>query len=203
MKQLAIGVAEASSWFIGGRPRISSIVRTMLVWLYCVLSTRMAPRVGADDHGHGAMAIDVVEAVLRIVLDDENARVAPELAVADGLDDSPEGQVVVGHRGGGRRRSRSRAGRVVVGQQHDHEIRQVAVLLELFQLADELRRRDARRAPCWESRSPSGTDTAPAILIAALASTSISPRCVDEIAVAIEELRPPFLARRLSRRSLL
>ena len=33
VKQLAIGVAEASSWFIGGRPRISSIVRTMLVWL--------------------------------------------------------------------------------------------------------------------------------------------------------------------------
>ena len=33
MKQLVIGVAEASNWFIGGRPRISSIVRTMLVWL--------------------------------------------------------------------------------------------------------------------------------------------------------------------------
>ena len=32
-KQLRMGVAERSSWFIGGSPRISSIVLTMLVWL--------------------------------------------------------------------------------------------------------------------------------------------------------------------------
>ncbi len=28
-----IGVAAISSWFIGGRPRICSIVRVMLIWL--------------------------------------------------------------------------------------------------------------------------------------------------------------------------
>ena len=33
VKQSNMGVAVASSWFIGGKPRISSIVRTRLVWL--------------------------------------------------------------------------------------------------------------------------------------------------------------------------
>ena len=42
VKQSNIGVALASNWFIGGRPRICSIVRRMLVVLYCVLTT--APR---------------------------------------------------------------------------------------------------------------------------------------------------------------
>ncbi len=42
VKQSLIGVAVASSWFIGGRPSINSIVRSRLVWLYCVLTT--APR---------------------------------------------------------------------------------------------------------------------------------------------------------------
>ena len=38
----------------------------------------MAPRVGADDQGHRAMPVDVVEAVLRVVLDDEDAGFRPE-----------------------------------------------------------------------------------------------------------------------------
>ena len=38
VKQSDMGVAVASSWFIGGRPSISSIVRRRLVWLYCVLT---------------------------------------------------------------------------------------------------------------------------------------------------------------------
>ena len=42
LKQSNIGVAVASNWFIGGSPRISSIVRRRLVVLYCVLTT--APR---------------------------------------------------------------------------------------------------------------------------------------------------------------
>ena len=41
VKQSVIGVAVASIWFIGGRPSISSIVRSMLVWLYCVLTTAL------------------------------------------------------------------------------------------------------------------------------------------------------------------
>ena len=38
-KQSNIGVAVASNWFIGGRPSISSIVRSRLVVLYWVLTT--------------------------------------------------------------------------------------------------------------------------------------------------------------------
>src|SRR2546426_643678 len=41
-KQSNIGVAVASNWFIGGSPRICSMVRRMLVVLYCVDTT--APR---------------------------------------------------------------------------------------------------------------------------------------------------------------
>src|ERR1051325_6473548 len=39
VKQSNIGVAVASNWFIGGSPRICSIVRRMLVVLYCVFTT--------------------------------------------------------------------------------------------------------------------------------------------------------------------
>ena len=39
VKHAVIGVAVASIWFIGGRPRISSMVRRRLVWLYWVLTT--------------------------------------------------------------------------------------------------------------------------------------------------------------------
>ena len=67
----------------------------------------LAPRVRADDQRHGAVAVDVVEAVLRIVLDDEDAGVLPELALADRLDDLPQRQVVVGHHGPRRRRARA------------------------------------------------------------------------------------------------
>jgi hypothetical protein len=43
--------------------------------------------VGADDESDRAVAVDVVEAVLRIVLNNENASVFPKLAVADRFDD--------------------------------------------------------------------------------------------------------------------
>ena len=42
VKQSRIGRRCASNWFIGGRPRICSIVRSRLIVLYCVLTT--APR---------------------------------------------------------------------------------------------------------------------------------------------------------------
>ena len=59
--------------FIGGSPSICSIVRRMLVWLYCVLSDLLALGKGADDVGRGAIAADMVPARLRVVLDDQDA----------------------------------------------------------------------------------------------------------------------------------
>src|SRR5690349_11861530 len=41
VKQSDMDVALASNWFIGGNPRINSIVRTRHTWLYWVLMVRL------------------------------------------------------------------------------------------------------------------------------------------------------------------
>ena len=102
-----IGRAAASYWLSGGRPRISSIVRIMLTVLYCVLSSGLPLGVGADHQADGAMGVDVVGAVLGVVLDDEDRRLGPVLAVADRLDEPAQRQVVAGD--AGLRRERARA----------------------------------------------------------------------------------------------
>src|SRR5580704_511327 len=63
------------------------------------------------------MAVDVIEAVLGIILDDEDTGLWPKLAVADRLDDLTDGQIVVGHHGLGRGRARFGAVCVVTRQQ--------------------------------------------------------------------------------------
>jgi len=52
--------------------------------------------VGADNQAQGAMAIDVIVAALGIILDDENDRIAPENAFADGFNDLAQGEIIVG-----------------------------------------------------------------------------------------------------------
>ena len=66
--------------------------------------------VGADDLDRGAVAVDVVEAGLGVVLDDEDRRVLPVLAVRDRVDDLADREVVVGDLGG-RRSAGRRCGR--------------------------------------------------------------------------------------------
>jgi predicted amidohydrolase YtcJ len=78
VKQSNIGVALASNWFIGGMPRICSIVRSRLVVLYCVLTTAPALRVGARHVAGGAVAADVIPAGLRVVFDAEDRHLWPE-----------------------------------------------------------------------------------------------------------------------------
>jgi hypothetical protein len=71
--------------------------------------------VWADDIAGAAMTVDVIGAVLRVVFLDENRRGGPNGAVADVVDNAPNGQVVIGLfglRGG-------RAGGVVV---HDPQL---------------------------------------------------------------------------------
>ena len=51
------------------------------------------------------------------------ADLGPVLAVADGLDDPAQGQVVAGHAGPRRERAGTGAGGVVFAQAHDHEPR--------------------------------------------------------------------------------
>ena len=98
-----------------------------------------APRVRAGDVGRRAIAAHVVPPVLRVVLDHEDACLRPEPAAADGLDDLAEGEVVVRHLGGWRRRARFSAAGMIVGQTNDAKVREAAALFELLQLADELR----------------------------------------------------------------
>ena len=61
------------------------------------------------------MAVDVVEAVLRIVLRRRRSRVLPELAVTHRFDNPAQAQVVVGDGRFGGRHAGPRAGGVVVG----------------------------------------------------------------------------------------
>ena len=56
-----------------------------------------ALRVGRNDEGRRAVAVDVVGAVLGVVLDNEDRHFVPEFALAEGFDDEAEGVVVVGH----------------------------------------------------------------------------------------------------------
>ena len=51
---------------------------------------------GLIDQADGAVGVDVVGAVLGVVLDDEDRRLGPELALADRLDDPAQRQVVAG-----------------------------------------------------------------------------------------------------------
>ena len=79
----------------------------------------------------------MVRAVLGVVLDDEDRGLGPVLALGDGLDDPPEGQVVAGHAGPRGEGAGASARRVVLAQAHDHEPGKVAVLLELAEFAEE------------------------------------------------------------------
>ena len=97
--------------------------------------------VRADHQADGAVGIDVVGAVLGVVLDHEDRRLGPVLAVADGLDEPAQRQVVAGHAGLRRERAGARARGVVFAQAHDDEAGQGAVLLEVLELLEETSRR--------------------------------------------------------------
>ena len=82
--------------------------------------------VRADHKTRGAVGVDVVGAVLRIVFDDEDRHFRPEFAARGGGDDLGEALVVAGDRGvGGKRAGRGAAG-VVFAERHDGEAREDA-----------------------------------------------------------------------------
>ena len=93
---------------------------------------------GADDEQDGAMAIDVVPAVLRVVFVDEHGGGGPELAAADGLDDAAEGEVVVGEHGAGGGVILRDAVGVVVGEMERDEVGHRALLLVFMERGDEV-----------------------------------------------------------------
>src|SRR5205823_1349931 len=85
-----------------------------------------------------AIAADVIPTRLRIILDSKEARLRPKAAVAKGFDDSPQSKIVICHLSGRRWSALAGAASVIVGQPHDHKIRQLPGLFEPFQLLDEL-----------------------------------------------------------------
>ena len=73
-------------------------------------------RVGADDLGYRAVGVHMVNAVLRIVLDDEDGRGRPVARMGNRLDNAAQCQVVIGDIGFGREAARACARRMVIGQ---------------------------------------------------------------------------------------
>ena len=86
---------------------------------------RRARRIFADDQGGGAMRIDVVGAILRVVFEDENGGVVPIRAVRNRIDDAAERQIVIGYRGLWRGLARRACLRVIVGQVEQGELRKL------------------------------------------------------------------------------
>src|SRR5215510_5371699 len=103
------------------------------------------------------MSVNVIGAVLRVVLDDEDRRLFPiPLAVRDGFDQTSDRQVVFGHVRAGRRRPGSRALRVIAADAHDLKLWQLAVpfiLAELFEPRVNAFVVGDIQIPGWEGRA--------------------------------------------------
>ena len=74
-----MGRAPASKCVIGRRPRINSMVRSMDVVLYMVLSTMPRLRVGRNHERRRAVRIHVVRPVLRVVFQHEDRGAAARI----------------------------------------------------------------------------------------------------------------------------
>ena len=93
--------------------------------------------VRTDRHVNGPVAVDVVGAGLRVVLDDEDAGFLPLRALRDGLDHSAEREVVVGHHGAWRGVLGIESLGVVAREAHDHQVGNLVGLAELLIFLDE------------------------------------------------------------------
>ena len=158
-------------------PRMSSMVRSALTWLYRRADDGALLHVGADDVGRGAVRVDVVGAVLAVVLGDDDQRVGGVAALRHGLDQAADREIVVGLLRLGRvhaRQRRAEVAHVVVAHAHHRQAGQVALGRELVELALPLvvapeirdssgRSRGSRRRSATPSDGSSGaTCTMPA-----------------------------------------
>ena len=83
------------------------------------------------------MRVDVIAAILRIVFDDEDRGLAPELAFRNRLDDHADAGVIVGHEGFRRNLSGSRSIGVIVAHAHGDQLGHLVPGLEAAQFLDE------------------------------------------------------------------
>ena len=82
------------------------------------------------------MCVNVVRAVLRVILHDENSRLVPRAALRNRFDDAPECQIIVGGTRFRRWASLGGATGVIVWQADDHQVRKIAALFVVAQLPD-------------------------------------------------------------------
>src|SRR5262249_49358006 len=97
---------------------------------------KMPFRKWANYQAYGAMGIDMVRAVLRIVFYHENSRLRPVLTSSHCFHELTESQVIAGYASLRRVSVGARALRMIFAQAHDNEARQSAfflVLLKFFQ----------------------------------------------------------------------
>ena len=86
--------------------------------------------VRTDHQTERAVSIDVVESVLGIVFDDDDARLRPKPTVRYGVDDASQCEVIVGDLRTRGRAARARARGVIVGQVEDDQVGPVPVAFE-------------------------------------------------------------------------
>src|SRR5579864_9027928 len=79
----------------------------------------------ADDERNGAMRVDVVSAILRVVFENKNGSVIPIWAVRNRIDDASESQVIVGYVGCRARTIGARSSGMVVGEIEQDKRRQL------------------------------------------------------------------------------
>ena len=79
------------------------------------------------------MSVNVIGTSLRIIFVNENGGFGPEFRITDGFDQSTDGEVVVGHMGGGGDGTTG----VVLGKIDDGEVWQVAGFFEFPEFLEE------------------------------------------------------------------
>src|SRR5579872_255790 len=83
------------------------------------------------------MRVDVIGAVLRIILHNENGRLLPESRTADGLNNLAQSKIVIGNVGGGRIGSGQQTLCVIGRETHHHKLWPVTRFLSRLQLLNE------------------------------------------------------------------
>src|SRR5579862_121177 len=78
-------------------------------------------RIFADHKSDGTVSVDMVGTVLGIIFENEDSRIVPIGAVRNGVDHSPQSQIVIGHRCGGARPVGTRAPGVIIWKIEQHK----------------------------------------------------------------------------------
>ena len=76
------------------------------------------------------MGVDVVRTILCVVINDENFRLRPELAVRHGIDDNTYREIIVGIKSKRSECSSPGARRMIVAQAHNADVRSRALAFE-------------------------------------------------------------------------